>query len=144
MNGLVAALRVILGGLLVVAGSLKVGHATDLASTIASFRLVPGPAAALLALFLPYFEILVGVYLVIGLFTRIAAVVAAVQFVAYAGAIASAVIRNIPASCGCFGPKDSATADWPHVLFDIMLAAVAALIAYGAPGVLAVDRRLHS
>lgn len=139
---IVTVLRVVLGLLLVLAGALKVGHAPDLASAIAGFRLLPPSVTAPIALVLPYFEILLGLYLAAGLFTRIAATVAAAQFVVYAAAIASAVIRHIPANCGCFGPNDAATADWPHVLFDLILAAVAAFIAYGAPGAFAVDRRL--
>ncbi|HTA38048.1 MAG TPA: MauE/DoxX family redox-associated membrane protein, partial [Candidatus Acidoferrales bacterium] len=87
---------------------------------------------------------LLGGYLVVGLFTRTAAIVAAAQFVIYAGAIASAVIRHIPANCGCFGPHDAAVADWPHVAFDLALALVSAIVAYRAPGILAVDRRLRS
>ena len=142
MNGAVTAARLILGGMLIFAGALKVGHAADLASAIAGFRLLPASVTAPIAVVLPYFEILLGIYLIVGLFTRVAATVAAAQFVLYAGAIASAVIRHIPASCGCFGPNDTATADWPHVLFDLILAALAAFIAYGAPGAFAVDRRL--
>lgn len=138
----VLILRVLLGGLLIVAGALKAGHAPDLAAAIAGFRILPANITAPLALVLPYFEILLGAYLVAGLFTRAAGVVAAVQFLLYAGAIASAVVRHIPANCGCFGPADAATADWPHVLFDLILAALAAIIAYGAPGAFAVDRRL--
>lgn len=142
MNAAVALARVILGGMLIFAGALKVGHAPDLASAIAGFRLLPAVVTAPLALVLPYFEILLGLYLIAGLFTRAVATIAAVQFVVYAVAIASAVIRHIPANCGCFGPNDTATADWPHVFFDLALAALAAFIAYGAPGALAVDRRL--
>jgi uncharacterized membrane protein YphA (DoxX/SURF4 family) len=91
---------------------------------------------------LPYFEILLGLYLIAGLFTRLVAIIAAAQFVLYAAVIASAVIRHIPVNCGCFGPNDTATADWPHVFFDLAFAALAAFIAYGAPGALSVDRRL--
>lgn len=142
MDRVVAAARFVLGAVLIAAGMLKVGHAADLASAIAGFRLLPASIVAPLALVLPYFEILLGIYLAAGLFTRIAAMIAAVQFVVYAAAIASAVVRHIPANCGCFGPNDTATADWPHVLFDVLFAAIAAFIAYGAPGALAVDRRL--
>lgn len=142
MDRVVVAARIVLGAVLIAAGMLKVGHAADLASAIAGFRLLPAAIVAPLALVLPYFEILLGIYLVAGLFTRVAATVAAVQFVLYAAAIASAVLRHIPANCGCFGPNDSATADWPHVLLDLLLAAIAAFIAYGAPGAFAVDRRL--
>jgi uncharacterized membrane protein YphA (DoxX/SURF4 family) len=143
MNAAVFVMRVLLGGLLLATGALKVGHAPDLAAAIAGFRLLPAGAVGPLALALPFFELLLGAYLVIGLFTRTAAIVAAVQFVIYAGAIASAVIRHIPANCGCFGPHDTAVADWPHVAFDLALALVSAFIAYRAPGILAVDRRLR-
>ena len=97
-----------------------------------------------LAVGLPYFELLLGGYLIAGLFTRGAAVVAAAQFVLYAGVIASAVLRHIPANCGCFGPGDAATADWPHVAFDLALAGASGFVAYGAPGALALDRKLRS
>ena len=143
MDLVVFVLRLLLGGLLILAGTLKAGHAPELASAIAGFRLLPSAVVGPLALALPYFEILLGGYLVAGLFTRVAATVAAVQFVIYAAVVASAVIRHIPANCGCFGPGDNATADWPHVVFDLVLAAVAALIAFGAPGTLAVDRRIQ-
>ena len=143
MNAAVFVMRVVLGGLLVVTGALKVGHAPDLAAAIAGFRLLPAGAVGPLALALPFFELLLGGYLVAGLFTRTAAIVAAVQFVIYAGAIASAVIRHIPANCGCFGPHDTAVADWPHVAFDLALALLSAFVAYRAPGILAIDRRLR-
>ncbi|MBV8638606.1 MAG: DoxX family membrane protein [Candidatus Eremiobacteraeota bacterium] len=136
-------LRLALGGLLLVTGALKAGHAPELAAAIAGFRLLPGDVVAPLALVLPYFELLVGLYLVIGLFTSVAAWISVVQFVVYAAAIASAVIRGIPANCGCFGPNDQATADWPHVVFDLALALIAYIIARFAPGILALDRRLQ-
>lgn len=136
-------LRIALAAVLIAAGALKIGHAADLASAIAGFRLLPGAVVAPLALALPYLEIFLGGYLLLGLFTRTVAIVVAMQFALYAAAIASAVLRHIPADCGCFGPHDVATADWPHVAFDLALAAVAAIIAYGAPGALALDRRIH-
>src|SRR5580658_4223695 len=139
----VAVARWLLGALLVWAGVLKIGHPVDLASAIAGFRLLPPELVAPLAVVLPYFEVLLGLYLLAGLFTRVVAWIAAAQFAIYAAAIASAVLRGIPANCGCFGPGDTAVADWPHVAFDLALAAVAAFIAVRAPGALALDRRLR-
>jgi uncharacterized membrane protein YphA (DoxX/SURF4 family) len=140
----VLVVRVLLGGLLLVAGALKVGHPSELAATIASFRLLPAEVVGPLALSLPYIELLLGAYLVAGLFTRAVATIAALQFFCYAGAIASAVVRHIAANCGCFGPSDSSTADWPHVAFDLALAAASLFVACAAPGALAVDRKLRS
>jgi putative oxidoreductase len=138
----VALARWILGALLLWAGAAKVAQPEALASAIAGFRLLPAPVVAPLAVILPYFELLLGLYLVAGLFTRLAGWVATLQFVIYAGAIASAVLRGIPANCGCFGPGDAAVADWPHVAFDLALAGIALFIALRAPGAFALDRRL--
>ena len=135
--------RLLVGGLFIVAGASKVGHFNDLASAIAGFRLLPEAAVGPLAVLLPFFEIGLGLYLIAGLFTRTVAIIAAAQLVVYAAAIASAVIRHIPANCGCFGPQDTATADWPHVLADLALAAVCALLAWRAPGMFALDNHLR-
>jgi uncharacterized membrane protein YphA (DoxX/SURF4 family) len=143
MDVAVLVLRVILGGILLVAGALKVAHPAELASAIAGFRLLPAAIVGPLALALPYLELLLGGYLVAGLFTRTIAAIVSAQFLLYAGAVASAVVRHIPANCGCFGPNDTAVADWPHVASDLLLAAASAFVAFRAPGALAVDRWMH-
>lgn len=143
MPWFVFLLRLVLGVALLVAGVLKAGHAPEFAAEIAGFRLLPSVLVAPLALALPYVEILLGLYLVVGLFTRVVGIVVCIQFVIYAAAVASAVLRHIAANCGCFGPNDHAVADWPHVAFDLVLAALAAIVVRGAPGALALDRRLN-
>ena len=145
MNAAVFIVRVLLGALLLAAGALKVGHAPELAASIAGFRLLPaaivGPARARAAVRRAACS---GLYLVAGLFTRVVAAIAAAQFVLYSGAIASAVLRHIAANCGCFGPNDATVADWPHVAFDLLLAAASAFRRVAGPGALAFDRKLRS
>ena len=144
MTAVTLIIRVLIGALFMAAGALKVGHFSDLAAAIAGFRILPEAAVGPLAVALPFFEIGLGIYLVAGLFTRTAAAIAGAQLVIYAAAIASAVVRHIPANCGCFGPQDKASADWPHVAVDLALAAICALVAWRAPGALALDNRLRS
>jgi uncharacterized membrane protein YphA (DoxX/SURF4 family) len=144
MAAVTLIVRVLVGALFIAAGAAKVGHFNDLAAAIAGFRILPEPVIGPLAVLLPFFEIGLGLYLVAGLFTRAAASVGAVQLVIYAAAIASAVIRHIPANCGCFGPQDTAKADWPHVAADLALAAMCALVAWRAPGLFALDTRIRS
>jgi uncharacterized membrane protein YphA (DoxX/SURF4 family) len=142
LSWLTLAVRVAMGVLLLVAGALKIGHAPALAASIAGFRLLPAEAIAPLSIVLPFVEVFVGLYLTIGLFVRVAAWVAAAQYALYAFAIGSAVIRHIPANCGCFGPNDVATADWPHVGVDLLLGGLCAFVAWKAPGALALDGKL--
>jgi uncharacterized membrane protein YphA (DoxX/SURF4 family) len=143
MGALILVLRVALGALLIVAGVLKAHDGVALtASTIAAYRILAPFAVAPLALFLPYFEIGLGAYLVLGLFTRASGYVAAAQFAVFAVAVGSLVVRGIPASCGCFGAVTNEPPSWWHVGFDLLLAGVAVLVALRGPGVAALDARL--
>ena len=137
----ILALRVAVGGVLVVAGALKAPNPTAFASTIAGFQLLPAAVAGPMAVFVPWFEILLGGYLVAGYLTRVAAWVACVEFITFAGAIASVVVRGIHISCGCFGQGDAAPASWFDVSRDALLAVAALVVALRAPGALAVDER---
>jgi uncharacterized membrane protein YphA (DoxX/SURF4 family) len=143
MDVLVLVVRVALGLVFLIAGALKIGHADLFASQIAGFELLPMPLIAPLALLLPFVEVLLGAYLIIGLFTRVAAGFAAFQLAVFAGAIAAAVVRGIHASCGCFGPADQTTTSWPEVARDAGFVLVALFIAWRAPGALSLDRRME-
>lgn len=138
--------RIIVGGTLLAAGALKLGHFDALASTIASYR-IPYIAPAVIApvsVAIPLIEVLLGAYLLIGLYTRLIGALALCEFAIFAAAVASVVIRGIPASCGCFGPGDTRPASWVEVARDIGLALLAALIVWRGPGVLALDQRINS
>jgi uncharacterized membrane protein YphA (DoxX/SURF4 family) len=140
MAYLVFAIRLALGGLLLIAGVLKAHDGPALTATaIAGYRVLPPPLVAPLGIALPYVEILLGAYLATGLFTRIAALVACVQFAIFAGAVASLVVRHIPADCGCFGSSVPTPPSWGHVAADIALMLLAAAVAARAPGAFAVD-----
>jgi uncharacterized membrane protein YphA (DoxX/SURF4 family) len=139
----VLVVRVALGFVFLAAGGLKVGHAENFASQIAGFQILPHPLIAPLALLLPFLELMVGVYLVLGLFTRFAAWFAAFEMAVFAVAIASAVVRGISTSCGCFGPQDHAMTSWPEVGRDLGFTLMAVIVAWKAPGALALDRRME-
>jgi uncharacterized membrane protein YphA (DoxX/SURF4 family) len=143
MGGIVLVLRIAIGALLIVAGVLKAIDGPDAtASTIAGYRMLPPYIVAPLGIFLPYFEIGLGAYLVLGLFVRAAGIIAAVQFFVFAGAVASLVIRQIPANCGCFGSGTNTPPSWGHVGVDLLLGLVALFIAWRGPGPFAVDNYL--
>jgi uncharacterized membrane protein YphA (DoxX/SURF4 family) len=139
---LILLLRVAVGGLFLWAGGAKIGHADVFAAQIAAFGLVPHALIAPLAVMLPFVEVLLGAYLVLGLYTRVAAIIAVVQLAIFATAIGTAVARGLSLSCGCFGPGDKSVTSWPEVARDLAFAAVAALVAWQAPGMLALDRRI--
>jgi uncharacterized membrane protein YphA (DoxX/SURF4 family) len=110
---------------------LKVGHPADLAAAITAYKTgLPGPVVAAIALALPPFEILLGVYLVAGLLPRVSSVIAAAQLALFSLVIASAVARGVSAPCGCFGPGDTQPATWWTVARDLVLFAGAVYLAW--------------
>ena len=142
VDAIVLLVRVVLGAILIVAGASKVGHAAEFAAQIAGFRLLPQVVIAPLALLLPFLEILTGGYLILGLFTRGAAWVATAMFAVFDAAIASAVVRGMTVSCGCFGPNDRTVTTWAEVARDAIFVLLAVVVALRAPGMLALDRRI--
>jgi uncharacterized membrane protein YphA (DoxX/SURF4 family) len=144
VSAVILLLRVALGAMLVVAGASKVGHAAEFAAQIAGFRLLPQPIIAPLALLLPFLEMLTGLYLIVGMFTRAAAWVAVAMFAVFDAAIASAVVRGMTVSCGCFGPTDRTVTTWAEVARDAVFVLLAVVVALRAPGMLALDRRIRN
>ncbi len=138
----VLVLRVVLGVIFIVAGASKIGHAIEFAQQIAAFGLVPRALVAPMALGLPFLEVLLGGYLVLGLFTRTAAWIATVLLAVFDLAIASAVMRGLHLSCGCFGPNDSTVTTWWEVARDAAFVLLALIVALRAPGALAVDAKI--
>jgi uncharacterized membrane protein YphA (DoxX/SURF4 family) len=142
LGAAVLVVRVVLGGIFVVAGASKVGHAAEFAQQIAAFRLLPQPVIAPMALVLPFLEIMLGGYLVVGLFTRAAAWVAALLLLVFDGAIASAVVRGMTLNCGCFGTHDTTVTTWAEVARDAVFVLLAVFVALRPPGMLSLDRRI--
>ena len=140
MANLTLVVRVALGLLLLVAGILK-AHDGPIATatSIAGYRILSPTLVAPLGVALPYAEIVLGGYLALGLFTRVAAGIAAAQFAIFAVAVGSLVVRNIPADCGCFGSSVPTPPSWGHVAADVALALAAFAVARTAPGALALD-----
>lgn len=134
-------LRAGLGGLLAIAGLLKLREPSELATEIANYQLLPG-IAPYLAATLPTTEILLGVGLVIfpTRWRRPAAAGALVFFLTFLIAVSSAVLRHINISCGCFGAGGDTVS--PLTLGrNLSLVASAALLLYlDRPRVIPVGR----
>ncbi|WP_082043982.1 MauE/DoxX family redox-associated membrane protein [Mobilicoccus massiliensis] len=95
--------RLVLGGVLLVAGALKVGHPLAAARAAQAYEILPFEVAGVVGLALPVVEILLGALLVLGLFTRAAALGGMILQLVFIAAIASVWARGISIDCGCFG-----------------------------------------
>ena len=99
--GLVA--RLIVGGVLIVAGYSKFSDPAGNVRAVRAYRLLPESVVPTVGHALPTVEMVIGLFLILGLLTRAFAVVAGLFFLAFIIGIASAWARGLEINCGCFG-----------------------------------------
>ena len=97
------AARLLLGGVLVVAGALKLPDPAAAERAVRAYRLLPEALVGPVAFGLPVVEIAVGLALLAGVFERSAAIAAAVLMAVFVAAVGSAWARGLQIDCGCFG-----------------------------------------
>jgi len=97
------AFRLVLGGVLFVAGYLKVGKTDISQMAVRSYELLPIPVANFLGLTLPFFEVVIGLLLIFGAATRVVAALGGFTMFIFIVAIAQAWARGLSIDCGCFG-----------------------------------------
>lgn len=98
-----AVLRLLLGGVFVWAGALKLVDPQLFADRIAAFQLVPNGLINILALSLPPLEITSGILLITGWRRRTAALSILLMTGLFLVVLISARLRGLIVECGCFG-----------------------------------------
>ncbi len=142
--GLIA--RLVLGGVFLVAGALKVSTPEAMAKATQAYQLLPHDLAAYVGYALPTIEILLGLLLLLGLFTRTAAVLTSLLVVAFVIGIAQAWARGLTIDCGCFGGGGTVGAEETsylrRILEDLGLLLCGAWLSWRPTSTLCLDRAL--
>jgi uncharacterized membrane protein YphA (DoxX/SURF4 family) len=115
------AIRLGAAGIWLVAGAAKVGELQHFQAQVHAYKLVPGSLEAPFAYGLPFVELAVGAYLVVGLLVRPAAIVGCAMMVLFVVALAQAWARGLSIDCGCFGPLAKEPVGLGTVLRDAAL-----------------------
>jgi len=136
------AVSIVLGAVFVYASLDKLAHPLDFARIVYRYRLA-GPSAALgvvpanvLAVVLPWLEILTGLLLITGLWRREAAVVAAAMLVMFLTAVGYVMWAGIDVEhCGCFSVGGGGRrAGWTLIAIDLGLLALAVYVTAAGRG----------
>jgi uncharacterized membrane protein YphA (DoxX/SURF4 family) len=97
------AARLLLGVILVVAGTLKLPDPAAAVRAVRAYRLLPEALVGPVAFGLPVLEIAVGLALLAGVFVRTAAIASALLMAVFLAGVGSAWARGLQIDCGCFG-----------------------------------------
>ena len=99
--GLIA--RLTLGGVLFIAGYLKVSAPDKSQMAVRAYDMLPISVANTLGLILPFIEVAMGALLILGSLTRVVAALGGLTMVIFIIAISQAWARGLNIDCGCFG-----------------------------------------
>ncbi len=139
--------RLVLGGVWLVAGLLKVPDPAENVRAVRAYQLLPESVVPAVGYALPILEILLGICLLIGLLTRVGGVVSCLLLVAFIVGIAAAWARGLEIECGCFGGgggvEAGASAQYPwEIARDAGLLILSGWLAWRPSTPWAVDNRL--
>ena len=95
--------RLILGGVLLAAGLLKVTHPAKSAMAVRAYEVLPVTFANFLGYALPWIEVGIAVLLILGVAVKPAALSGGLLMFLFIVAIAQAWARGLTIDCGCFG-----------------------------------------
>jgi uncharacterized membrane protein YphA (DoxX/SURF4 family) len=110
-------LRVALGVIFLYAAWVKLREPWAMfAMAIDSYQVLPAWAVELVARALPWFELLLGVLLVAGVWRHVSATAASLLLAVFFGLMVRAMAKGMEIDCGCFGPGDRLS--WVTLLRD--------------------------
>ena len=112
--------RLVVGGVFIWAGLLKIFDPLGFAQAIANYRVFPHWMSFMLALALPWMEVICGAFLVLGLFRRSSSLLLSLFLVGFLILIVCTIIRGVDIDCGCFG-QFSQRVDYKLLLTDCVL-----------------------
>jgi len=119
--------RILVAAVFLYAGIVKAGTSERFAMTIAQFSILPPHAVTIVAMVLPWLEILTAILLLVPVTARLGAVGAAALLVVFIGVLAWGIHQGWAIDCGCFGNGDDppAQGELPIALGrDVVLLAI--------------------
>ena len=124
---LVRLARIGIGVVFLAAALGKIGDTAAFAGQIVNYRLLPIAPVNLLAITLPWIELLAGLALVLGVRARSGAVIVLVLMAGFTVAVGSAWARGLDFECGCFGKASASVIGARKFAENVGLTALAAI-----------------
>lgn len=133
--------RIVLGAVFIYASLDKIVQPEAFAKIVNNYHILPGSMVNLLALFLPWLELLTGVALVLGTRMEGATVLVGAMLAIFIVAVAISLARGLNIDCGCFSTSSRGRTVGLTVIFqDIGLLLMAIYAGVHGAGRWALDR----
>jgi len=114
-------LRLFLGLIFIYASWDKILHPQQFAQAIDNYKILPPTLINLFAIVLPWIELIAGLLLILGIYTRGSALIITALLIIFILAGVSGVYRNLDISCGCFNTAEGRKVGLKLILEDSSL-----------------------
>ena len=140
MNALLLVARAVLGLVFIVSGWSKIHYPWIFARALLAYGLVPENLVTVIAIVLPWLELLAGLALLLGYATKGSATIVFSLCLVFIIVISSALWRGLDVSCGCLEGTSWSKVRWAHIVVDFVLSGLAFLLIWRGPGRWSVDK----
>ena len=117
--------QIAIGTLLAWAGLAKIGDLRGFAEQRHNFRMMPIPLENLIAMTLPWIELVAALALVFRVRARAGAMMAVLLLATFTIAILAAMVRGLDIECGCFGTHDATRVGWVKIGQNLLMLTLA-------------------
>lgn len=114
------AVRLIVGFIFILAAAGKIAEPAQFAKEIANYQILPLFTVNIVALILPWLELVVAILLMLGIRIKANATLISAMLVFFILAIAAAMVRGLNIDCGCFSNSDTLVG-WRKIFEDLGL-----------------------
>lgn len=108
------AIRVFLGFIFILYGIEKIADPIKFAGEIANYQMMPELSWNLIAITLPWIELVTGIFLIFGFKIKASSIISTGFLIIFTVAIGIAFARGLNINCGCSGTGE--LVGWPKIL----------------------------
>lgn len=135
--------RICLGGVFLASAVTKMMDREGTAVSMSRYPFLPAGFGRFIAYTFPYVELTVGFMLLVGLFTRYAAIASVGMYILFTGLIVYDLTRGQNQSCHCFGRLSAEKLTPMAVVRNVVLLALSGLVFLAFDGWVALDAQLN-
>ena len=116
--------RLILGVIFIYASYDKILHPKAFAQIVYNYQILPDGLINVTAIFLPWLEMLMGIFLIVGFWMPGTVIWCNILFIIYIGALWFNLARGLNVNCGCFSTSKGSSISIETILLDVVFLAL--------------------
>jgi len=122
--------RLILGVIFIYASYDKILHPKAFAEVVYNYQILPDGLINVTAIVLPWLEMLMGIFLIMGFWMPGTVIWCNTLLVVYIGALCFNLARGLDVNCGCFSTTKGSTISIETILWDVAFLALSVYLLF--------------